>query len=198
MTRDDFLTIDGFKEKMADKIHSGIEKRLREVSLPSLMAASNMMGRGFSTSKTKLILEEYPDILTSQESLEEKKRKLSAVKGMGSKSADSFVDHIPQFLGFLEDIGLAGKLDARPSSPKPIVDEGHVLFKKAIVMSGTRDKDLEKLLEDVGSILGSSVTSNTFTLITPDVTSESSKIKQALKLEIPILTPADFRRKYFP
>ena len=198
MTRDDFLTIDGFKEKMADKIHSGIKKRLREVSLPSLMAASNMMGRGFSTSKTKLILEEYPYILTSQESLEEKKRKLSAVKGMGSKSADSFVDHIPQFLGFLEDIGLAGKLSARPSSPKPIVDEGHVLFKKAIVMSGTRDKDLEKLLEDVGSILGSSVTSNTFTLITPDVTSESSKIKQALKLEIPILTPADFRRKYFP
>jgi len=198
MTRDDFLTIDGFKEKMADKIHSGIKKRLREVSLPSLMAASNMMGRGFSTSKTKLILEEYPNILTSLESLEKKKRRLSAVKGMGWKSADSFVDHIPQFLGFLEDIGLAGKLSARPSSPKPIVDEGHVLFKKAIVMSGTRDKDLEKLLEDVGSILGSSVTSNTFTLITPDVTSESSKIKQALKLEIPILTPADFRRKYFP
>ena len=198
MTRDDLLTIDGFKEKMANKIHSGIEKRLREVSLPSLMAASNMLGRGFSTTKTKLILEEYPDILTSQESLEEKKRKLSVVKGMGSKSADSFVDHIPQFLGFLEDTDLTGKLSARPSSPKPIVDEGHVLFKKAIVMSGTRDKDLEKLLEDVGSTLGSSVTSNTFALITPDVTSESSKIKQARKFTTPIFTPAEFRRKYFP
>jgi DNA ligase (NAD+) len=198
MTRDDFLTIDGFQEKMADKIHSGIEKCLREVSLPSVMAASNMLGRGFSIAKSKLILDEYPDILTSQDSLEEKKRKLTAVNGMGQKSADSFVDHIPQFLGFLEETGLTGKLGARPSSQKPIVNEGHVLFKKAIVMSGTRDKQLEKLLEGVGSTFGTSVTSNTFALITPDITSDSSKIIQARKLATPIFTPAEFRQKYFP
>ena len=198
MTRDDFLTIDGFQEKMADKIHSGIEKCLREVSLPLVMAASNMLGRGFSIAKSKLILDEYPDILTSQDSLEEKKRKLTAVNGMGQKSADSFVDHIPQFLGFLEETGLTGKLGARPSSQKPTVNEGHVLFKKAIVMSGTRDKQLEKLLEGVGSTFGTSVTSNTFALITPDITSDSSKIIQARKLATAIFTPAEFRQKYFP
>jgi DNA ligase (NAD+) len=196
MTKEDFLTIEGFKEKMASKIHGGIETRIREVSLPSFMSASNMLGRGFSTKKIELIMEEYPDILTSQESLENKKKKLAEVKGMASKSAAHFVDHIPNFMGFLQDTGLQGKLNTRTSSPKPAIDEGHVLFKKTIVMSGTRDKELETDMERVGAILGSSVSSNTFAVITPDLETTSSKVINARKLDIPILTPAEVRSKF--
>jgi NAD-dependent DNA ligase len=155
-----------------------------------------MLGRGFSTKKIELIMEEYPDILTSQESLENKKKKLAEVKGMASKSAAHFVDHIPNFMGFLQDTGLQGKLNTRTSSPKPAIDEGHVLFKKTIVMSGTRDKELETDMERVGAILGSSVSSNTFAVITPDLETTSSKVINARKLDIPILTPAEVRSKF--
>lgn len=194
MTKDDYLTIDGFKEKMATKIHSGIEKRIRDVAIPSLMAASNMFGRGFSTKKMELILDEYPNILTSVESLDEKKRKLAQVKGMAAKTADNFVDHIPNFMSFLQDTGLQGKIIAE--SVKPVVNEGHILYKKSIVMSGTRDKPLEDELASVGASIGTSVSSKTFAVITPDADSDSSKVVQARKLTIPIFTPEEFRHKY--
>ena len=194
MTKDDYLTIDGFKEKMATKIHSGIEKRIRDVAIPSLMAASNMFGRGFSTKKMELILDEYPNILTSVESLDEKKRKLAQVKGMAAKTADNFVDHIPNFMSFLQDTGLQGKIIAE--SVKPVVNEGHILYKKSIVMSGTRDKPLEDELASVGASIGTSVSSKTFAVITPDAGSDSSKVVQARKLTIPIFTPEEFRHKY--
>jgi NAD-dependent DNA ligase len=179
---------------MATKIHSGIEKRIRDVAIPSLMAASNMFGRGFSTKKMELILDEYPNILTSVESLDEKKRKLAQVKGMAAKTADNFVDHIPNFMSFLQDTGLQGKIIAE--SVKPVVNEGHILYKKSIVMSGTRDKPLEDELASVGASIGTSVSSKTFALITPDADSDSSKVTQARKLAIPIFTPEEFRHKY--
>lgn len=196
MKKDDFLTIEGFKEKMATKIHDGIREKMRTVSLPTLMASSNMFGRGFSNKKMELILEEYPTILTSNESLEDRKKKLQKVKGMASKTADHFVDNIPNFLGFLEETGLRGKLVV--VEPKAKGDPSHPLFEKSLVMSGTRDKELEKKIGEAGGQLGSSVSSKTFAVITPDVESSSSKVTQARKLNIPILTPEEFRQKYFP
>lgn len=197
MTPDDFLTIDGFKEKMATKIHSGIETRIKEASIATLMAASNMFGRGFSTKKIGLILDEYPDILISSESIDDKKRRLAEVKGMASKTAENFVDNIPKFIGFLQETGLEGKLEVTAAaSSAPTAKPEHILYKKSIVMSGTRDKELEAILDKIGALLGSAVSSNTYIVVTPDVNSTSSKLVQARKLSIPIMTPAEFREKY--
>ena len=63
-------------------------------------------------------------------------------------------------------------------------------------MSGTRDKDLEKALSDVGASLGSSVSNKTFAVITPDVNSDTGKVAAAKKLEVPVFTPASFKEKY--
>jgi len=197
MTPENFLTIDGFKEKMATKIHSGIETRIKEASLATLMAASNMFGRGFSTKKIGLILDEYPDILVSSESIDEKKRKLSEVKGMASKTADNFVDNIPKFNGFLQETGLGWKLEVNAAaSSTPRANPEHILYQKSIVMSGSRDKELETILGEIGALLGSTVTSKTYVVVTPDVHSTSSKLVQARKLSIPIMSPTEFRTKY--
>ena len=47
MTKEDFLKVDGFKEKMAQKIYEGIRTKVQEASLITLMAASNLLGRGW-------------------------------------------------------------------------------------------------------------------------------------------------------
>jgi len=195
MSKEDFLTIEGFKEKMSTKIHDGIKEKVKAASLSSLMAASNMFGRGFSNKKVELILEEYPDILTTNESLEERKKKLSQVKSMASKTANHFVDNIPNFLGFLEETGLQNKVKQTVVQKKVNVD--HPLHKKSIVMSGTRSKELEKKLKSVGAQMGSSVSSKTFAVITADLESTSSKVSDAKKLEIPLFTPDTFEKKYF-
>lgn len=196
MKKNDFLTIEGFQEKMADKLYNGIAYKIKESSLSSIMSASNMLGRGFSDKKIELILEEYPNILTSNEDMQVKINKLSDVKGMASKTAKVFVENIPKFLEFLEDCNLLSKVSSEKTPKNTKININHPLYKKSIVMSGSRDKELEKKLLSIGALLGTSVTGKTFAVITPDITSETGKVASAKKYNIQILTPTDFKDKF--
>ena len=77
-----------------------------------------------------------------------------------------------------------------------LTDSDHPLYKKSIVMSGVRDKELETILKSVGANLSSGVSSNTFALITSDIEGGTSKIEAAKKNGVQILTPDAFREKY--
>jgi len=197
MTKEDFLTIEGFKEKMAVKLSEGIRAKVVAASLVDIMAASNMFGRGFSDKKVALIMTQYPEILTSVDPDPVKINRLAGIQGMASKTAQAFVEHIPGFLAFLEECGLKDKL--RGGAPIQIVANVNIqdpLYQKSIVMSGTRDKELEKILTERGATLSSSVTSKTFVVITPDVESGTGKVATAGKLGVPVMTPGAFRAKY--
>ena len=196
MTKEQLLTIDGFKEKMANNIHDGIKTQIEKASLSKIMSSSNMFGRGFSNKKIELILAEYPDILTSNESETNKIDKLSKVKGMAKKTAEAFVKQIPKFLVFLRECQLESKLTISEKQNEIVVDESHPLFKKSIVMSGTRDKDLEHKLKEVGANISTSVTSKTFAVITPDPNSDTGKVANAKKLHIKLFTPENFKEIY--
>jgi NAD-dependent DNA ligase len=199
MSKDDFLTVDGFKEKTAAKLHSGIKDRLAAVSIGTIMSASNLFGRGFSDKKIDLVLAEVGmGVLTSTESVADKKKRIAAIKGMAVKTADLFVESIPRFLVFLDDCGLRGKLVIKKDEDKSKQkDESHPLYKKSIVMTGSRDKILEKKLVEIGAIMGSSVSKNTFAVITDDLESDSSKVQNAKKLGVPLFTIQSFKDKYF-
>jgi NAD-dependent DNA ligase len=215
MSKADYLTVDGFKDKMATKLVEGIESKVSGASLAQIMSASNTFGRGFSDKRIELVLEEYPEILMSSESKPQKVARLSEVKGMAKKTAEAFVEHIPAFLGFLESCGLTNKITGLTSSTSLTsstntntngkvnavvareIDTSHPLYKKTVVMSGTRDKDLTQKLKDVGAVLGAAVSSKTFVLITPEPHSDTGKVATAKSLGIPILTPEAFLAKYF-
>lgn len=202
MTKKQLLLVDGFKEKMAEKIHSGIREKIQGANLVTIMSASNMFGRGFSDKKIELILREYPDIFTSTETPEEKVKKLQAVKGMALKTAQAFVEHIPQFVEFLRECKLdhmlnSGTRDNLNESVSVSSSSSHKLSQKVVVMSGSRDKELEKRIKSVGGIIGSSVSSKTFAVITPDIDSSSSKVAAAKSLSIPVMTPSAFSDAYF-
>jgi NAD-dependent DNA ligase len=207
MTKADYLTVDGFKDKMATKLVEGVGAKVAGATLEQIMSASNTFGRGFSDKRIELILEEYPEILTSAESKEQKIARLSSVKGMAKKTAEAFVEHIPVFMGFLESCGLTNKitgLDKDSTTIKKantivnavITNTTHPLYKKTVVMSGTRDKALEKRLKDVGAVLGAAVSSKTFAVITPEPNSDTGKVATAKTLGIQVLTPEQFVAKY--
>ena len=196
MTKEELLTIEGFKEKMANNIHDGIKEKIEKASLSKIMSSSNMFGRGFSDKKIELILTEYPDILTSNESESNKIDKLSKIKGMAKKTAEAFVKKIPEFLGFLKECNLNSKLTTIERQNKMVIDESHPLYKKSIVMSGTRDKEIEEKLNEVGANLSTSVNSKTFAVITPDTESNTGKVANAKKLNIPLFTPENFKKKF--
>jgi NAD-dependent DNA ligase len=225
MTQADFLTVDGFKEKTATKLREGIRDKLAKASIVTLMAASGAFGRGFGERKIGPIMEEYPNILTSNLPNTLNVARVATVKGMSKTSAQLFVDNIPAFLGLMTECGLTEKYNrthtvtsisseqpqnfvvattTTAQAPVPAQAQGqttnntsHVLYKKSVVMSGTRDKTLTDLLKGVGATLGSSVSKNTFAVVTDDKEATTGKVSTARQLAIPIFTPTEFMAAYF-
>jgi len=195
MTKYDFLKVDGFKEKTASKIHEGIKEKVVAASLLTIMSASNIFGRGISEKKIEPILEAVPDILTSNDSVEEKIKKIVNVKGMAKKSAELFVSNIPAFLQFINECNIQDKLTLK--NVIATFDESHPLYKKTIVITGFRDENITNLLKSVGANLGSSVSKNTFAVLVKDKDDDTGKAVEARKLGIQLLTPEEFIGKYF-
>ncbi len=192
----DFLEVEGFKEKMATKLHDGIAEKVEAASLITIMSASNIFGRGFSKIKLELIMDAYPTVLLTKESDSQKVAKITQIKGMAEKSAEAFVEKIPDFIQFIKDAGLVKKL--APEKKKE-VDAGHPLFGKSIVMTGFRDADLQEKIKNVGAKVGSSVSKNTFILLVKNSPEgeDTGKAAEAKKLGIQIMTPKQFIEKYF-
>jgi NAD-dependent DNA ligase len=201
MTIADFLKVEGFKEKTAQKLYEGIKTKTQEANLITIMSASNIFGRGFSDKKLELILNEYPDVLLSSDPPETKIQKVESIKGMAIKTAQLFVAQIPAFLEFLQETNLTHKLTTttqqtiqqtnQPQTPNP-------LFNKTIVLTGFRDQELQDQLKKLGAKQTSTVSKNTFILLVKDnMQDETSKVQDAKKLNIPIMTKEEFKIKFY-
>ena len=197
MKKEDFKTVEGFGEKMVDKIYDGIRLKLEDASLVKIMSASNMLGRGLGERKINLIMSRYPNVLTSVSSKDEKHARLIEIDGIGKENASSFLDNMSNFINFLREIGKSNMLTRSPKRSTPVTkDSNHILNGKRIVMTKVRDARVLSLLEQHGGILDNSVTKNTFLLITKSMDDVSSKMKKAEELGIPVLTPDDFLKEY--
>ena len=188
MTKDDFLKVEGFKDKLATKISTGISEKIKSTTLPELMQATNIFGRGFGEKRFKMILNEEADILTSKVSNEEKINKVKMISGMAEKTAKKFVDHIDEFNKWILDAGLEYKLNENQVISENI-DTTHPLYNKKFVMTGFRDNDLIEKLKKVGAEMSSSVNKKTFLVIVKDKNISTGKIDEARKLKLTIMTP---------
>ena len=193
MTENELLQVEGFKQKMASKIYTGIQTRLQKVSLKTLMSSTNIFGRGFSEKKICIIMDEIPDILTSHHSDSLKIQNVSNIKGMALKTAETFVSNISDFKLFLISSGLNYKLN---ESIDKQLDSTHPLYKKNIVLTGTRDKQIVDYLKQIGAVQATNVTNNTFIVIAKTIEEDTSKAEEARKLNIPITTIAQFISLY--
>jgi NAD-dependent DNA ligase len=191
----DFLKVDGFKEKMATKLYTGIQEKLGTASITSLMAASNIFGRGFSDKKLEMILGELPDILVSTKTTGQKVAAVTAIKGMAEKTATAFVSQINEFKAFLKECGLENKLQLT-TTMEPIVNTSNPLYNKTVVLTGTRDKQIIEILKIAGAVQGASVSKNTFLVVAKSADDDTGKAEDARKLGIQILSVDQFLQKY--
>ena len=205
MTKTDFKTVEGFKEKMIEKVFNGIHEKVGKATLLDIMVASNLLGRGLGQRKLKPILDKYPDILNSGESDEDKIKMLRGIEGIGPENAKSFVSNIPTFMAFLKECDLEGKISMTNVSnaqatnrieEKSNIDTSNPLFGKKIVMTKVRDKEIIEYLTKVGSILEDNIKKDTFVLIVKTHDDVSNKTKYATEHNIPIMMPSEFREKY--
>jgi len=205
MSKDDFTKVAGFKEKMVNKLYDGIQVQVEKASLVTIMAASNKFGRGIGTRKIAPIMDKYPNILTTNESIDEKTNMLLLVDGIGKENANTFASNIPVFLDFLDQCNLQYKLGnsttdngapATPIEPDHAIDQTNPLYGKHIVMTKVRDADIIAQLKVNGGILDDSISKKTFILIVKSLDDVSNKTKKANEDNIPIMTPEMFKCAY--
>jgi NAD-dependent DNA ligase len=179
MTESDFLKVEGFQKKMAAKIYNGIQEKIEKAPLVTIMSASNVFGHGFSEARLTLIMDAEPGILLSKESNEAKIKKLTEIKGMASKTASAFVEKIPDFIAFLKETGLEGKM---------IVSK-EAAATKTIVVTGLTEKVIEDRVKAIGAKFGSSVSKNTDILVAKSVDESSGKLDKARELNKTLAKP---------
>ena len=194
MKLEDFLTVDGFKDKTAYKIRNSIQKCIIQSTLPELLVATNILGRGMGLSRVTAILEKYPDILITDEPEQEKLEKIAALPGFKDKTAMLFVPYIQKFHMFMTAIKQESKLKYVKHTN---INIGHPLYGKKIVITGFRDKKLEEQFKTFGIILTNTVNSKTCLVLVKNKNHDSSKILKAKELKLPIFTLKEFTDKYF-
>lgn len=189
MSENDFLQVDGFKEKMANKLYNGIRDKIEKANMVTIMSSSNIFGRGFSDKKIELICSQLPDILTTKSASQ-----IAELKGMSIKTGEAFVEKIDDFIRFVQECGLEYKLTNDIKEKKEKIDITNPLFGKTIVLSGTRNKTIMEFITHMGGVIGSSVSKKTHMVISSDET--SGKTLDAKRLGINIMTPEQFIIKY--
>jgi NAD-dependent DNA ligase len=175
----------------------------------------NILGRGISEKKIEPMMEAYPNILEGDHSsnieLERKVQMLKKVKGIAEKTAELFVSKIGVFIQFMKECGLEYKLNNNSKSydDVDVVDDdfnnnsniqkeiiNHPLNNKTVVFTGFRDDKLEKLVKKLSGKIGSSVSKNTFVVVTKDKDDKTGKVLQAEKNGVNVMTPEELIETY--
>jgi DNA ligase (NAD+) len=182
----------GFQKKSAEKIIENIQKSINGVELYKIMAASCLFP-GLGRKRLRLIIEKIPDIL-EQKDLEKIKKSVQEIPGIKTL-ATTFIRQLPIFKEWLENHTEIILGDAIEISEKKF--EGHqTLEALSIVMTGFRDKDLEKIIKSKGGIVEDNLTKLTDILIVKDLSSTSGKIQKAQKYGTKIISLEEFTSKY--
>ena len=117
---------------------------------------------------------------------------------MSLNSATQFIEKLPLFLDFLKKILNEIQFKKIIFPPKKeIISNNHILYKKTIVMTGFRNQELTEKIENVGGIIGNIITNKTFLLITKNCNIINTKMREAKKINIPILSLEEFLQQYF-
>lgn len=186
----DLLKLEGFKDKLANKIYENINNGISNVELSVVMTASNIFGHGLGDKKLKTIVSNIPNIMELKFKKASLKERIKSIDGFEEKTASQFVDNFDKFKEFLK------------SNPKIKVKKISKTKKNGkfsnmtIVFTGFRDKVLEELIQNEGGDIKSVVSSNTTFVITNDKNSSSSKITKAKDLNIKVLNLEEFKKRF--
>jgi NAD-dependent DNA ligase len=189
VTVEQLIKMEGFQKKSAEKVVIEIKASVEKADCLTFMDASNLFGRTIGEKKLKLIVSKFPKILEGEKPTEDE---LSSVDGVGPITAKQFIDGLPEFYEFMEDIGIPCtklKVAATPlSSSKPSL--AHL----TVVFTGMRDKELEAEIESRGGKIGSSVSKKTSVVVAKDPSDETGKVKTAKELGVKVVDFETFRK----
>ena len=191
MTKNDFLEIDGIKDKTATKLYNNIQSKLKNVELSTLMNASNAFESGLGERKLSDIIKNYPDINEKRFSKKQIIEKVEALNGFNTITATYFANGLPKFKKFLKSVPMV----SYQIQKKITVPANFTKYKNMkIVFTGFRKKEWEDILAQIGTTVVGTVSKNTNIVVVADITDTGSKLTTARRLKIPIVAMTDFAK----
>ncbi|HYX39513.1 MAG TPA: NAD-dependent DNA ligase LigA [Oligoflexus sp.] len=181
LTEKDFLKLPATKEKMAAKLYTNIQAS-RQLPLAKFLNGLGIEGAGMRTWEK--LLEHYPSLdailgMTAAELIE--------IEGFAEKSAEQIVHGLKVKKAVIQRLL---KVGVQPQAPQRKHAPGSgPLAGKQFVITGALSRpreSIEKAIREAGGKTGSSVSKNTFALVTNETDTGSSKMKKAKELGIPI------------
>ena len=201
VTKEDLLTLDNFKDTMANKIYESIQKSIEELDILILAHASNIFGHNFGSRRLKKIFEIYPKILTwiKNKSFDEIKNAIKEIEGFEDSLSGQFAEKIVEFDKLVNK--LPSNIKSKVQEYKNIIEvvEDKKVSGKTFVFSDFRNKDWEAYIESHGGKISSSVSSKTDYLVTTQDAIDAgtnSKVKKAIELKVEIVSKDNFAKKF--
>ena len=182
--------MEGFGEKSCENILNAVEQS-RKTIMAKVIYSLGIPGIGLSNAKmiVKAIGSDKEQLTAAD------RPALEAVKGVGAVLADAFVSYFENennralFEKLLKELDIE-KEDNNSENADAL--EGKVFVITGSLSHFNNRNELKDLIESMGGKVTGSVTGNTSYLINNDVTSTSSKNKNASKLGIPIISEEEF------
>ena len=195
LTVDDIKTIDGFKDKSAERIVNSISNSIINVPLYNVMAASCMFPN-FGSKRLKLICEAIPDVtdITDRKELEGIKNKILTIQGFKTLS-DTFVNNLLNFNKWLkqhEEIQINQDL----KEVTEIVSSDSKLKGQTVVFTGVRNGLLQREIEKYGGRVTTAVSKQTTIVIVKDKDFTSVKVAKAQQNGAKVIQIDDFAEEF--
>ena len=185
LTKDDFLSLEGFKEKSAENAMTSIDVAKR-TTLARLLVALSIDHVGTTTAKLIARVFETPKALYAAS-----KEALETIDGVGDIVASSLYS----WLKHKENRVELDRILTFVTIEKELVSNDTSLFGKTFVFTGTLEKysrdEAGVLVEQKGGVVTNSVTKKTSYVVAGDA--PGSKVEKARELGVSVLDEAAFR-----
>jgi DNA ligase (NAD+) len=182
----DLLKINGIQSKTANKIFNNIQVYYQNADINKIIAGLNCLGSGFGVKKIKIITSKIPYF--GKNKIEKLERKLIGLSGFSDKTIKKVVDNYENCLIKLKE------MPEKRNEIKSKIKINKNLNNKKIVFTGFRDQELEDLIINSGGIVQSKINNITDYLIARDKNEDSTKLKDANKLGIKIVSIQEFKK----
>uniref|UniRef100_A0A6C0DK38 DNA ligase (NAD(+)) n=1 Tax=viral metagenome TaxID=1070528 RepID=A0A6C0DK38_9ZZZZ len=184
ITKDDVLSVDGFKDKSSENVISCINELKGKICVQDIMVACGIF-QGFGEKKIHKIISEVGDVLPYcvNDKIVDKKDLISKILRIGgfNTTAEKFVNHLDEFKEYYNRVKSAF------GAPKSIVIPKVEITGKIYCFSGFRDAKLKVKLMDEGNFVVDTLTKEVNILVVKDINDTSSKIEKARKYGIEIV-----------
>lgn len=200
ITKQDLLTLDNFKETMANKIFETIQNSIKDLDILILAHASNIFGHNFGSRRLKKIFENYPKVFAwiKNKSFDEIKNDVKEIEGFEDSLSAQFAEKIIEFEKLVNKLPSNIKSKVQEYKTQEIVEDKKISG-KTFVFSDFRNKDWEAHIESHGGKISSSISSKTNYLVTTKEAIEegtNSKVKKAVELKVEIVNKDNFIKKF--